>query len=296
MRLLFPNGEHAPVELTTGETSIGEAPDATVSVRDTGLSAYHAAVLSDAQRGVWLRVDARNAGAHVNARPVKEIAMLRVGDLVTLGSLQLAIGMPEGMNVVQELPPVQSPSSDPARRAAASRVVLRGVAGATHGCAFPLASDISIGSASDCAVRLDGAGVAEHHATLELREEGILLRSAGGQSRVNGVVVNDAVMHQGDQLAIGAHRFVLEAPGMAGRDLRGGGKRGATYTITAVNTPVPRSFQNSSQANAESAPTEASSEAKPSSGFNVLWLLFAAIVIAALMYGILSGRLLPTGS
>src|SRR5690606_10690777 len=97
----------------------------------------------------------------------------------------------------QALPPPTSPSGDPARRAAASRVVLRGISGSAHGRALPLADDIRIGSAPEAGLKLDGAGVEPHHASLELREEGVLLRSGGGQSRVNGMTVRDAVLHPG---------------------------------------------------------------------------------------------------
>jgi len=284
MRLLFPNGEHALVELTASETSIGEASDATVSVRGAGLAAYHAAVLSDPQRGLWLRVDARDAGAHVNARPVKEIAMLRAGDVVTLGGLQMLVGMPEGVSVVQELPPSQPPSQDPARRAAASRVVLRGVAGATHGCAFPLTADLLIGSAGNASVRIEGAGVEPRHAILELRDDGVLLRGEGGQTRVNGITVKDAILHPGDQIAIGSHRFVLEAPGLAGREMRVG-KRGSTYTITAVTTPLPHMPSYPQPAEPASEPNAQGSPA-PSKGFN-WWLLVAAVAIAAVFVAIL---------
>src|SRR5690606_10705472 len=162
--------------------------------------------------------DARDAGAHVNARHVREIAMLRVGDLVTLGSLQMLLSHSDDVPLTQALPPPAPPSADPARRAAASRVVVRGIAGAAHGRAIPLTDGLRIGSTPDADLKLDGAGVEPHHATLELREEGVLLRSGGGQSRVNGVTVRDAVLHPGDQIVIGSHRFVLEAPGMAARD------------------------------------------------------------------------------
>lgn len=281
MRLLFPNGEHAPVELPQGETGIGQAAENAISAPDSSLAAYHAAVLTDAQRGVWLRVDARDAGAHVNARPVREIAMLRVGDLVTLGSLQMLLGHSEDVELSQSLPSLTSPSADPARRAAASRVVLRGIAGAAHGRALPLTDDIHIGSAQDAVLRLDGAGIEPRHASLELREEGILLRSNGGQSRVNGVTVRDAVLHPGDQIVIGSHRFVLEAPGMVARDANSALRRGSTYTITAVTTPLPLSPPPQPQS-ASVAPAP-----ETGSGFNYWWLLFAAVAIAVVFVAIL---------
>lgn len=281
MRLLFPNGEHAPVELTQGEAGIGQAAENLISAPDAGLAAYHAAILTDAQRGVWLRVDARDAGAHVNARQVREIAMLRVGDLVTLGTLQMLLSHSEDVGLTQAVPPPSSPSGDPARRAAASRVVLRGIAGSAHGRAVPLTDDIRIGSAPDAGLRLDGAGIEPHHATLELREEGVLLRSGGGQSRVNGVTVSDAMLHPGDQIVIGSHRFVLEAPGMAARDVVSGGRRGGTHTITAVTTPLPFSPPPASQ-----VPATAASDTG-AGGFNYWWLLFAAVAIAGIFVAIL---------
>src|SRR5690554_20208 len=91
MRLTFPNGEHPDVVIDQGEVRIGSAPGNRVVIADAGLSPQHAVVRIDAQRGIMLKLDAGSGGAHVNARPVREMALLRLGDVVSLNRLQVLV-------------------------------------------------------------------------------------------------------------------------------------------------------------------------------------------------------------
>ncbi len=241
MRLSFPNGEHPDVLLEEGELTIGSAPGNRVLIPGLGLADRHASIRIDAQRGILLHVLGSAANAHVNARPVRELALLRLGDVVSLERLQMLVKPDRDSLIEAAVPGDSRPLTDPAQRTAASRVVLRGVSGAYSGRSLSLRDPIRIGRGSGMDVHLDDPELLDHHATLEIHGERVLLRDNGstGGSVVNGVPVRDAVLAPGDQIAFDGHRFVLEAPGLPPRGAPQaatipGQAAGTTQTLQAV--------------------------------------------------------------
>ncbi len=278
MRLVFPGHTHADVALHPGELSLGASDECDIQLHDAGWLPHHASLGVDPQRGLWLRLEPEAGAVHVNARPVRECAMLRVGDIVSLGGVQFCVMLQDESEIVRQLPPRRgAPMEDP-ERVAASRAVLRGVAGLFHGRTFSLASGLVIGSAPEADIRIEDAGAAPHHARIELHHERVTLRAEapGNTLKVNGVMVEDAVLHPGDQVVVGPHRFVVEAPGLPPR---GGGafsprQRPITQAIPAVPAPPP-------------VPVEREPESPPRGRFNAWWLLAAAAAIALALAGIL---------
>lgn len=281
MRMSFPNGEHADVALDKGEISIGSAQDDGIRIDGAGLAAHHGALRVDAQRGILLRLAPGSGGAHVNARPVREFAMLRLGDVVTVGGVQIAIRPDDERSIQRELPaPVTG--ADTSQRAAASRVVLRGTAGAYHGRTFPLHDPVVIGRGAKADIRLDEPALADEHVRLEQLTDRVLLRDLGGRDGtfVNGVALRNAVLHPGDQVVFAQHRFVLEAPGLPprGSDVFAPAPRTGytTQTMPAVQVPVEPASESA-------AATAAAEESR----FNYGWLLLAAAAIALALVAIL---------
>ncbi len=217
VRLSFPNGEHADQKLSPGEIRIGSAPDNEVVLRDEGVRPHHATVVSD-RRGLMLRVHAKDAWTHVNARPVVELALLRIGDLVTIDTVRIAIKPADE----QSLKPAGSASAVELQKesAAGSRVALRGWSGRNFGRAVPLLKPLVIGRDPTCDIVLDDdGGIAGQHARIEIAPEGAYLRGIDGHAEfeVNGVPRSDATLHGGDQIVFRQERFVLEAPGLPAR-------------------------------------------------------------------------------
>ena len=238
MRLSFPNGEHSDVVVDQGQVRLGAAADNDVVVPGAGLADHHACVLVDAQRGIVLRLF---AAAHVNARPIQRLALLRLGDVVSLGTLQVLVKPDRDSDIRRDVPR-EPPPGHASGQSAAARVVLRSVAGPLFGRSFPLTTPITLGRGADADVRLDDPSLADHHARLEHHADQVVLRDLGSSdgSVVNGVGVRDAVLHPGDQIALEHHRFVLEAPGLPPRGSgsfapgpRTGG--GITQTMQAVS-------------------------------------------------------------
>jgi hypothetical protein len=91
---------------------------------------------------------------------------------------------------------------------------LKGASGAFTGQTFDLGESLTLGSAPECDVRLDG--LEPGHAAIERSDGGLVLR-ATGEGRVNGEPVQpgrNRALQSGDELQFGTHRFVLQAPGL----------------------------------------------------------------------------------
>lgn len=203
LRLRFQNRPHADLALSPGVHALGidRSGDA-VLVHELDEAV---AQLCVDRRGVWLQVREGVRGLHVNGRPVRRMAMLRVGDAIYVNGVELMLLGSEPLPA----PPVSGPPASDAR------LVLRGIGGLHHGRAFSLDQPRMVGRAADCDVRINEPAFAEHHARLEPHADGVVLRDAGSAegSVVNGVSVRDALLHPGDQVVFDLqHRFVIEAP------------------------------------------------------------------------------------
>jgi pSer/pThr/pTyr-binding forkhead associated (FHA) protein len=286
MRLHFPHGEQADLILREGETSLGSAASNQVVVTGEGVQPIHASFVLD-RRGLILHVREGGQGTHVNARPVREKAILRVGDMVSVGNVLLAIKPDLDSYVSSRLPPKSSPeeamsepNTETRYRMAPPKAVLRGVSGPYFGKVIPVPGRLVIGRGSDCDLVLDEPEMSRRHAMVEVTPAGIWLRDLGSSNGtyVNGVQVRDAVLFTGDQLAFDRNRFLIEAPGTptrpAGLDVQeiSGGKSQieVTQTMQAIRPEAPRVEAASSAAGAAADPVKQGSP----------WLL---IVVGALI-------------
>lgn len=255
MRLHFPHGEQTDVLLREGETSLGAAASNAVVLKGEGVQPIHASLLHD-RRGLTLIVREGGQATHVNARPVREKAILRVGDMVSLGHVLVAIKPDSDQYVTSRIPPktsqdeVMSEQNNETRyRMAPPKAVLRGVSGTYFGKVIPVSGRLTIGRGNDCDLVLDEPEMSRRHAMVEATPAGIWLRDLGSSNGtyVNGVQVRDAVLFTGDQLAFDRNRFLIEAPGTPtrpqGMDVQeiGGGKPQVevTQTLQAIRLDTP---------------------------------------------------------
>jgi pSer/pThr/pTyr-binding forkhead associated (FHA) protein len=209
------------------------------------------------RRGIWLHVEDGAHGVHVNGRPVQRLAMLRVGDVVFVDGVEVAVvGQQRSLDAISSAPSEGDP-----------RVVMRGVGGRYHGRSFTLERPRLVGRSADADIRLDDPDVAERHARLELHGELVQLRdlASGEGSLVNGRWVRDAVLRPGDQVVFDAHhRFVVEAPGH-------GAAASASHHPGFEDDAVERTGEPVLVASARRLP----------------WLLLAALLIAAALSALL---------
>lgn len=254
MRLSFVNGGHGDLVVTSGGVNLGSADGNDVVIDGKDVSPWHARIFVDA-RGIVLQVLDPAAQTHVNARPVREKALLRRGDVLHLGHTSVAIKADDDALQTRLPAPVARESAN------ASRVVLRGLSGANAGRAIPVGARAVVGSHRGADIVVDDTRLAPHHAAVEIIGEGIWLR--GGEksrSHVNGVETRDARLFPGDQVAFARHHFIVEAPGF--------GHRAEVDEADDEANPAP-------------TPVDA---ADSGTGSGVWWLIGVAAVIAAGLY------------
>jgi len=227
MRIHFPNGEHDDVSLTSGRVVLGAQPGPGGIVL-AGLPAQLALLEVETMRGIWLAVLGASTPLHVNARPVRERAMLRLGDVVMLGGVKMLI---KSLTDARESPPPARTdvAAETQFRHLPNRVSLRAVSGQYFGKILHLKARTVIGRGSDCDLVLDEPEMSRRHAIIENTPEGIYLRDLGSANgtHVNGVPVRDTVLRPGDQIAFDLNRFLLEAPGW----------------VPSLTTPTPQPMQ-----------------------------------------------------
>lgn len=217
------------------------------------------------RRGVWLTVGDTAESVHVNGRPVRRMAMLRVGDSVHAAGAEMVIAsirVPGAPGSAQSGLPDSTPH-DP-------RVVLRGVGGRHHGRSFTLDSPKLVGSDKACDIRVDDPAFSARHCRIGLEHGVLVLRDLGSEegSIVNGCPVRDALLHPGDQIVFDAYqRFVVEAP--AG-------------DLVREQDLLP--FHDDQQVG---DPAQTARNALGRSARRLPWLLLAALLIAAALSALL---------
>jgi predicted component of type VI protein secretion system len=221
MRLSFANGERADFVMEEGVVNLGSAEGNGILLAARDVAPWHARLVVDA-RGIVLEIMDPTALTHVNARPVREKALLRFGDMLCLGRTVIALKADSDATVNTSIPADGAARTAPTTPA---RVVLRGVSGNHFGKAVAVNQRLVIGSGPDCDLVLDEPRMAAQHAAIEFTGERIWLRDLGSTdgSLVNGVHVRDAAVHSGDQLAFERSHFVIEAPGLPLRGEMGNG-------------------------------------------------------------------------
>jgi len=206
MRIEFPNAAREDFHWAQARLCIGSAPDNDLVLAASQAAAKHLCIEQD-RRGWVLQVLPSADRIYVNARPVRERALLRAGDVVSIGDCRLLL-------CDDEDPALRAPHK--VTRQGQCTVALRAVAGPLSGRVLPLRDSLELGSEGCYPL-----GLAQGEA-VGLRigwDDGRILledicRSPRHPLRVNGVVVQKAALLPGDQIGVATHRFVLEAPGM----------------------------------------------------------------------------------
>lgn len=288
MRLTFPNGEHPDV-VESSRITFGSAADS--MVRLDGLAERHALLAND-RRGLWLVIESGDAAAHVNARPVSRLALVRPGDLISLGRIQVLLRS-ESDPKTPMLPPAAEAmtTANPGSSAVCpERFVLRCVGGTNSGRSFPLCQPVIVGRSESADIRIDEPTIGERQTRVEINGDRVVMRDFGGGEgpMLNGVPVRNAVLVGGDQIAWEQNRFVLEAPGL----LAPAQQRHDTTPVpqtaanSGVNMHTPRQVTGVFAATPPPAANETPAETE-SRGGSVWWLIAAAAALGTLIAALL---------
>lgn len=206
MRIEFPNAARDDFRWAQARLRVGSAPDNDLVLAADQSAPAHLRIELD-RRGWILRVLADADRIHVNARPVREQALLRAGDVISVGECRLLLRDDD------------DPSDRPALRVAAQSdctVALRAVAGPLSGRVLPIGDNLELGAEGSEPLQMPRG----EQVSLQLGwDDGQLIARVPSAShrhplRVNGAVVQQVAVQPGDQLALGPHRFIVDGPGM----------------------------------------------------------------------------------
>jgi len=204
MRIAFVNSSRETFRSQDDRVRIGSGADNDLVLAGSGVAARHVAIVED-RRGLVLEVLPGAPHVYVNARPVRERALLRFGDHLSLGGGKLVL--------LPDEPPRDDDSvfSPPVNGVAQPGfAALRAVAGGLSGKLLPVEGKIAFGGSGS---PLPGVAAA---CSLQIRGDDLVLDAGESGVLVNGLPRKRARLAGGDQLTFGEHRFVVEAPGLQG--------------------------------------------------------------------------------
>jgi hypothetical protein len=243
MRVVCFHPARDPVMCGGGPVRVGSAPDDAVVLNGAGVQPGHLTIVADA-RGLVLTVRPGCQRIYVNARAVREQALLRYGDTVTLGANKFL--------VTSDVAP---PDMEPAARHAGAmdEAVLRTASGATSGQALAVDSELHLGAGSHHFADLPYA------CRVAWVSGGLVFESDSNLPRINGWRRNRVALAPNDQIVLGEHRLVVEAPGLQ-----------YARHLSSLPPPVVK-------------PPEAPTREPAPPATEIWWLIAAAVVIAALI-------------
>jgi hypothetical protein len=211
MKLVFPGGEHPPVLLESGVTTLGSDPQCMVRLDIPGIHPRHCELRLGDER-VMLQV-MPGAEVRVNDRDVEGLIALRPGDLMALAGVTVRLVALQATTTAGEPASVKSELDVGMTtvRPVLPRFALRGVSGTVLGRSFPLASVMTVGRAPDCLLQLDEPGLSRQHARLIPTADGVQIEDAGSTNGtfLNGKRIRSALAKPGDEIGFDTLRFRL---------------------------------------------------------------------------------------
>ncbi|SEV99735.1 FHA domain-containing protein [Luteibacter sp. 329MFSha] len=245
MRIEFVSSARGDFHWSRPVLTIGRGDDNDLVVSEPQVAARHVTIQRD-RRGLVLSVSPDAGRVYVNARPVRERALLRPGDSLSLGDCRMLLRDDADLDARETLAPTESRCT----------VALRPVAGPLSGRVVAVGDRLELGSTHG-ALPLELPGNDPALLTLSWDGDELVLDAsrvpARHAVRVNGVKIVRTSVQPGDQIGIAAHRFIVDGPGW-----------------TAEPVPVVAE----PEADTATAPVE------PSRGGEVWWLILTAALLA----------------
>jgi hypothetical protein len=206
MRIEFLNAAREDFHWAQAQLRIGSASDNDLVLAASQTAPRHLRIDQD-RRGWVLQVLPSADRVYVNARPVRERALLRAGDVVSIGECRMLLRDDDD-------PALRQPCPMPEQERCT--VALRSVGGPLSGRLLPVSDGLKLGP--DGRYPLGLAQGEQVGLRVDWEEGRLLLESTCPSDRyplrVNGVSVQQRVaLRGGDQIGLAMHRFVLEAPG-----------------------------------------------------------------------------------
>lgn len=270
IKLLFPNGEHAPVDLGDGTHVLGSGADSKIIVPAPGVAPRHAEVLVQGE-SYKIRPVHTDQPIQVNGIRILNSSPIKPGDLLFFGEVRCRV-VAVDKAAASPISVKRNQEEDDGRtkvRSALPKFVLRGVSGPTFGKVFPITGPTVIGRQDGCDITIATEELSRRHCELRPTPDGLWVEDLGS---ANGTFINDKritreLIRAGDELRLDTLRFQVLAPGKDG-----GGH------LPAASRPTPE---------ASTAPTSVSQKSGTSP---LLWVgVGLGIVILAVVGAKLAG-------
>ncbi|MEP6485310.1 MAG: FHA domain-containing protein [Rudaea sp.] len=263
MKLLFPNGEHGPVELKDGDTLVGSAAECQVMLAAPGIGVRHCVLRSRGEQTMVRPLD-EQAVTVLNGKQITTETPLKPGDLVLfakIGCRIVTLEKPAAPAPRKPVVPIPAGDDDGRTRVrmALPKFMIRGVSGPTFGKTYAAIGSMTIGRNSDCDISIPTDEISRQHAKLQVVPGGVMVEDLGS---ANGTFVNNQRVHgsvlmkANDELRLDTIRFLLVSPSAE------------VHAPAAVPAAKP------------SAPSGGSSG-------SLMWIIAAAVVIGVIVLGVL---------
>ncbi len=228
MKLHFPQGDHADVDLQSGKYTIGSASNADIKIEDKGLGDIHA-TLTVVDNDCVVSIDNEARLISVNGKLVKKSKELREGDLIIAAQVH--------MKVISSAQVEQEDDNRTRVRMALPKYILRGVSGAYFGKTYPLRGSTIMGRHSECHICVNADGISRKHVQIDAQADGLVVTDLGSSNGtfVNGKKIESTELKVGDELKIDNIRFLVQTPGMTDPALESASKDTATAKTSQAN-------------------------------------------------------------
>jgi pSer/pThr/pTyr-binding forkhead associated (FHA) protein len=216
MKLLFPNGEHEPIELKDGDTFVGSASDCQVMLAAPGIGARHCVLRTRGEQTSVRPLDAQ-APTVLNGKQISVETPLKPGDLVLFAKVGCRVVSVEKTPPLPKRP-LPAAGDDDGRtrvRMALPKFMIRGVSGPTFGKTYAVVGSMTIGRNNDCDICIATDEISRQHAKLQVVPSGVMVEDLGS---ANGTFVNNQRVHgsvlmkSSDELRLDTVRFLLVSP------------------------------------------------------------------------------------
>lgn len=202
MRIEFVTSERPGLDWPGRNLRIGSAPGCDLQLGGHGVAPEHAELSHEAGT-LWLHVLQGAPRVYVNARPVRECALVRLGDTLSLGGHRLLLCA--DADAAQDAPPLAASGDTPV-------AALRAVAGPWSGRVWPIGDALELSTSGQPPLVWPEAG--EASLRIERIEGGLRLRARSSSRQapsVNGRAADESALRNGDSIGLGVHRFVVDA-------------------------------------------------------------------------------------
>jgi hypothetical protein len=204
MRIEFASSARGDFHWSQPLLRVGSAADNDLVLDAAQIASHHLSIHQD-RRGLVLEVLPDAGRVYVNARPVRERALLRLGDSLSFGECRIVLRADTEIDQRERVAAID---------ASKCTTALRAIAGPLSGRTMVIGERLELGTHGIHPLDLQGepASLVLSWIDGELIVDATRV-PARHALRINGVPTIRAVLQPDDQLGLGAHRFVLDAPG-----------------------------------------------------------------------------------